>query len=107
MSGFFSENVSNCFPKLGAIAFKTFIARPGIASPQILSRGKLALSIIKTFKPFLRSVNAQLLPPGPPPIIIISYNLLLFCFFVADCSIALLLSRLAIYFNKPLRFLKS
>jgi hypothetical protein len=47
-------------------------AGPGIASPQILSLGKISLSIKATFKPLFLNVSAAAHPAGPAPIIAIS-----------------------------------
>ena len=67
---FFSLNVDKSSPDNNFLI--TFKTGPGIASPQILSLGKIALSIRTIFKPESFNLKAHAIPAGPAPIIAIS-----------------------------------
>ncbi len=56
----------------GSMDPKVFKAFPPIPSPQILSRGNIALSIRKHGISFLASASAAVAPAGPAPRIMIS-----------------------------------
>jgi len=60
------------FTNDGSSFFKTSITLPLSASPQILSRGKVALSIIICSMPSLAKKREVVAPAGPAPTIKIS-----------------------------------
>ena len=60
-------------PSIRPRSSNIFTLLPDKASPHILSRGNLDLSIRTVFKPSLLAYNAALVPAGPAPTIITSY----------------------------------